>query len=108
MNIGRYDQKIEFLSEGTVSDGAGGYIPQEVVILSTFAAIEQLPQSRSLEQVQMKLPSVFRVSIHHRQSFTPKVADIVRWKGERYNIITSPVIEDVRYGKQLTFDICQE
>lgn len=108
MKLGSFDQKIQFVSEGKVSDGKGGYIPQEIVELSTYAAIEQLKQSRSLEQVQMKLPSAYRVSIHARESFTPTVGKKVKWRGEYFNIITAPVEENTRYRKLLTFDICQQ
>ena len=27
MKLGKYDQKIEFITEGNTSDGAGGYVP---------------------------------------------------------------------------------
>jgi len=108
MKLGKFDQKIQVVTEGQVSDGKGGYIPNDVVKLDTYAAIEQLKQSRSIEQVQMKLPSTFRVTIHYRNGYHPTVSDILKWAGERYNIITSPVVESVRYGKQLTFDVCRQ
>jgi SPP1 family predicted phage head-tail adaptor len=107
MKLGKFDQKIQFVRDGKVSDGAGGYIPGEILILETFAAIEQLAQSRQIEQVQLQLPSTWRVSIHARKDFTPEVGMRVKWSGEKYNIITSPFVEGVRYKKSQTFDICR-
>ena len=107
MKLGKFDQKIQFVKEGQVSDGAGGYTPGDIPVLETYAAIEQLPQSRSIEQVQLQLPSTWRVSIHARKNFIPTVAMRVLWRGDRYNIITSPVVEGARYQKTQTFDICR-
>lgn len=107
MKLGRYDQKIQFLTEGEVSDGAGGTIPGDIPVLETFAAIEQLKQSRSIEQVQMRLPATYRVGVQVRKNFIPSVNMRVLWMGQKYSIITSPVVENVRYQQQWTFDICQ-
>ena len=43
MKLGKFDQKIQFVKEGQVSDGAGGYTPGDIPVLETYAAIEQLP-----------------------------------------------------------------
>ena len=107
MKIGKFDQKIEFFTEGQVSDGYGGTTPGDITVLKTFAAIEQLPQSRNIEQVQLSLPSTYRVSVMYRSGFTPSVKMMVKWRNEKFNIITSPVIDEVRITKQWTFDICR-
>ena len=107
MKIGRYDQKVKFISEGSITDEYGGVLPTEIVELETWARIEQLPQSRSLEQVQLKLPTVYRIAIQIRKGFNPTVNLRVIWRGETYNIITSPVVEDIRTSKEWIFDICQ-
>ncbi len=105
--IGLYDQKIEFLTDGQVSDGYGGTIPGDVVLLSTFAAIKQLPRASVLEQFEANLPSVYRVSVQAREGFYPGVGMRVRWRGEKYNIITSPTVENVRLQQEWTFDTCR-
>lgn len=105
MNTGRYDQKIQFITEGSASDGYGGYIPVENIDLETFAAIEQMPRAKTLEQFNPDLPMVYRVRIHHRSSFTPTVGSLVDWNGNRYRIITSPVLDDVRKRKEITFEM---
>lgn len=107
MKLGGYNQKIQFIHEGQVPDGYGGCMPSDVVDLETFARIEQLPQSRSIEQVQMKLPSTYRVGVQARSGFYPSVNNMVKWRGEKYSIITSPVVENVRLNQEWIFDICQ-
>lgn len=102
-----YDQKIDFITEGETSDGYGGVTPSDTVELSTWAAIEQLKQSRSIEQVQMKLPSTYRVKVQVREGFYPTVNMRVKWNGQKFNILTSPVVENVRLKKEWIFDICQ-
>ena len=107
MKLGKYDQKVQFGNEGMVSDGAGGYVPGDVVILETFARIEQLKQSWNIEQVQMKLPSTYRVGVQVRKGFEPNITMWLKWRGEKYNIITSPVVEDVR-KRQIGRASCRE
>lgn len=105
MNLGRYDQKIKFITEGTQDDGYSGTIPQEIEVLETFAAITQLSQSRSIEQAQLGLPATFVVNVQYREGFTPTVDMRVVWKEEKYNIITTPEVSDVRMQREWTFSI---
>lgn len=107
LKTGRYDQKIKFKEYGIVSDGAGGYIPAEnpTIVLSTFARINQIKQSWNIEQLQKGLPSTWRVGVMVRKGFDPNIGMVVEWKGEDYQIITSPVIESIRMGQEWTFDI---
>lgn len=105
LRAGKYDQKIKFISFGQVSNGSGGWIPTEGEVLSTWARIEQLKQSRNIEQVQMGLPSTFIVGVRKREGFEPTIAMVVEWKGEKYQIITSPVVENVRTGQEWVFNI---
>jgi len=105
MKIGKYDQKIEFGSEGTASDGYGGYKPTFVSELKTWARIEQLKVSANIEQAQMQLPTVYRVCVIVRNGFEPSVKHIVKWREKNYRIINAPVVENVRYKKEWVFDI---
>lgn len=103
--IGAYDQRIEFIKNVSIDDGAGGSYPSTETILSTYAVIEQLQQSRDLEQAQMTFPSTYRVKIMYRESFEPKVNNQVKWRGNVYNIISAPQIDDVRMSKEYVFNM---
>lgn len=105
MRLGRYDQRIEFFMEGQQSDGAGGYYPVEEIVLTTWSAIEQLPQSRNIEQVQLGLPSTYRVRVQFRKGFEPDVSMLVKWRDKAYTIVTSPVVRNVRMQQEWVFDI---
>lgn len=105
MKLGKYDQKIEFITEGQTSDGAGGHIPSIDVVLATWARVEQLATSKNIEQAQMQLPSIFRLGVQARKGFTITTAHSVRWREEIYQIISSPTVADVRLQKEWIFDI---
>ena len=105
MNIGRYDQKIIFVSEGTISDNYGGTTPTDEVVLETFASIKQMSQSKTIEQSQLGLPSTYKVSVQYRAGFKPTVAMRIIWRNERYNIITTPEVENVRIQREWVFII---
>jgi len=105
MKIGRYDQVIEFWSEGMVSDGYGGYTPKPLLELKTWARIEQLKISADIEQAQLKLPTMYRVGVMARDGFIPSVEHIVKWRGKMYRIVNAPVVESVRYQQEWVFDI---
>jgi len=105
MKIGRYDQVIEFWSEGMVSDGYGGYTPKPLLELKTWARIEQLKVSANIEQAQMQLPTMYRVGVMAREGFTPSVEHVVKWRGKMYRIVNAPVVESVRYRQEWIFDI---
>lgn len=105
MRFGKYDQKVEFVSFTKVSDGAGGYIPTENVDLTTFARITQLKIKADIEQAQMNLPATYRVGVMVRSGFLPMVQNNVKWRGDLYQIITTPQVEGVRLQKEWVFDI---
>ena len=105
MKIGRYDQKISFISEGTTADNYGGTTPTETIELETFASIKQMPQSKTIEQLQLGLPATYKVSVQYRLNFTPTVAMRVVWRGNYYNIITTPEVENVRIQREWVFII---
>ena len=105
MNIGRYDQKISFISEGVTSDNYGGTTPTDEVVLETFACIKQMSQAKTIEQSQLGLPATYKVSVQYRSGFTPTVAMRVIWRNVRYNITTTPEVENVRIQREWTFII---
>ena len=105
MKIGRYDQKISFISEGTTADNYGGTTPTETIELETFASIKQMSQSKTIEQSQLGLPATYKVSVQYRSGFTPTVAMRVIWRNVRYNIITTPEVENVRIQREWVFII---
>ena len=105
MKIGRYDQKISFISEGVTSDSYGGTTPTEQVVLETFASIKQMSQSKTIEQSQLGLPATYKVSVQYRTGFKPTVAMSVIWRNTRYNITTTPEVENVRIQREWTFII---
>ena len=113
MKIGRYDQKISFISEGTTADNYGGTTPTEQVVLETFASITQMTQAviiaqsqkRTIEQSQLGLPATYKVSVQYRSGFKPTVAMRVIWRNTRYNITTTPVVENVRIQREWHFNI---
>lgn len=105
MRFGKYDQKIQFVSFGQISDGAGGYIPDEVVDLTTFARIDQLKVSADLEQSQMQLPETYRVRMMVRSGFNPTVKNMIKWRDDLFEISNAPQVEGVRLQKEWIFDI---
>lgn len=105
MRFGKYDQKVQFVSFTKESDGAGGYIPTENVDLTTFARITQLKIKADIEQTQMNLPATYRVGVMVRSGFLPMVQNNVKWRGDLYQIITTPQVEGVRLQKEWMFDI---
>lgn len=105
MQIGRYDQEITFNNLTAVSDGYGGYTNNSTPVLTTFARVEQLRQSRSLSEVQQSLPTALRVGIHY-ESFNPTLDNTVTWNGNQYNIITTPtMVYGARNVREWVFDI---
>lgn len=97
----RLTEKIQAISEGSQSDGYGGNIPDDVVDFEAWASIEQLRTSKDIEQAQVSLPSTFR--IRTRKEFNKK--QIVKWRGQKYSIISTPQVDFVRRARIYTFDI---
>ena len=105
LKLGDLDQRIEFFEEQSIQDDSGNYVVTDVSVLKTFAKIEQLKQSRRLEEAQLKFPSTYDVTILNREGFFPSTNMIVKWRGEIYNITSTPEIDDVRVQKFYSFII---
>ena len=97
----RLTEKIKAIIQEGQPDGYGGSIPVDVVDFETWASIEQLRTSKDIEQAQISLPSTFRVKT--RKEFNKK--QIVKWRGKKYSIISTPQVDFVRRTRIYTFDI---
>ena len=105
LKLGDLDQRIEFFEEQSIQDDSGNYVVTSVSVLKTFAKIEQLRQSRKLEDAQLKFPSTYDVTILNRAGFFPNTSMVVKWRNDTYNITSTPEIDDVRFQKFYSFII---
>ena len=105
LKLGDLDQRIEFFEEQSIQDDSGNYVVTSVSVLKTFAKIEQLKQSRRLEDAQLKFPSTYDVTILNREGFFPNTNMVVKWRNDTYNITSTPEIDDVRFQKFYSFII---
>ena len=103
MKLGGYNQRIKFITDGVVPDGYGGVNVTQTDILVTWASVEQMKQSRTIEQAQMKFPSTYVVKIQQRSGFEPDTSMLVMWKNKRYQIITAPETDDTLTNQELIF-----
>lgn len=105
LKLGDLDQRIEFFEEQSTQDDSGNNVVTNVSVLKTFAKIEQLKQSRKLEDTQLKFPSTYDVTILNREGFFPNTNMVVKWRNNTYNITSTPEIDDVRVQKFYSFII---
>ncbi len=105
LKLGDLDQRVEFFEEQTTQDSSGNYVVTNVSVLETFAKIEQLKQSRRLEDSQLKFPSTYNVTILNRKGFFPNTNMIIKWRNDTYNVTSTPEIDDVRLQKFYSFII---
>ena len=105
LKLGDLDQRIEFFKEESTQDDSGNYVVTNPSVLKTFAKIEQLKQSRKLEDAQLKFPSTYNVTILNRKGFFPNTNMVVKWRNHIYNVTSTPEIDDVRFQKFYSFII---
>ena len=105
LKLGDLDQRIEFFEEQSTQDDSGNYVVTSVCVLRTFAKIEQLRQSRKLEDAQLKFPSTYNVTILNREGFFPNTNMVIKWRNDTYNVTSTPEIDDVRVQKFYSFII---
>ena len=105
LKLGDLDQRIEFFKEQSTQDDSGNYVVTSVSVLRTFAKIEQLKQSRRLEDAQLKFPTTYNVTILNREGFFPNTNMVIKWRNDTYNITSTPEINDVRVQKFYSFII---
>jgi SPP1 family predicted phage head-tail adaptor len=99
INFGKYDQKVEFVSFQTVSDGAGGTTVTPATRLSTYASVKQTNGSNALEAGEMVLPNTYTITIQHRVSFIPSETHQVYYRNRYYKIIGIQ-LDDQRQHKE--------
>ena len=105
LKLGDLDQRIEFFEEQSIQDDSGNYVVTSVSVLKTFAKIEQLKQSRQLEDAQLKFTSTYNVTILNRDGFFPNTNMVIKWRNDTYNVTSTPEIDDVRVQKFYSFII---
>ena len=105
LKLGDLDQRIEFFTEQSIQDSSGNYVVTSVSVLKTFAKIEQLKQSRRIEDAQLKFPSTYNVTILNREGFFPNTNMVIKWRNNTYNVTSTPEIDDVRVQKFYSFII---
>ena len=105
LKLGDLDQRIEFFEEQSIQDDSGNYVVTSVSVLKTFAKIDQLKQSRKLEDAQLKFPSTYDVTILNREGFFPDTNMIIKWRNDTYNITSTPEIDDKKKKKFYSFII---
>lgn len=99
MNGGKLKKGVKFFEYQKVSDGAAGYVPSDtkLIRLKTFAEITQIKATRTAENLQETINSVFTLSLRQRANFYPKSDYIVEWDGRICNI--TGVDQDVKREK---------
>jgi len=88
IHFGKYDQKITFVWFNQKGDEYGGFVPDEIVALKTFAAVKQMKGSNSLEAFQLELPKTYEFRIQTRSGFEPNEAMQIKYRGV-YHVIKS-------------------
>jgi len=99
INFGKYDQKVEFVSFQTISDGAGGTTVTPATFLSTFASVTQTRGGNALEAGEMVLPNTYQIAIQYRASFVPSENYQVYYRN-RYYKITGVQLDEQRQHKE--------
>ena len=100
----RLTEKVEVISYGSASDGAGGTIPVKQVLFEMYVAIEQLQTRKDIEQAQMTLPLTYRV----KSRKAVEVGNIISWKGKEFVVTSTPYTEDVRRVRYYYFDMIKQ
>lgn len=99
IQFGKYDQRVSFVTMGQIPDGFGGYVPNEQIILETFARAVQIRGSNDLESAQLELPKTFIIGVQQRTGFRPNQSFQVRYRGYLH-VIKGIEQRDERYRKE--------
>ena len=100
----RLTEKVEVISYGSVSDGAGGTIPVKQVLFEMYVAIEQLQARKDIEQAQMTFPLTYRV----KSRKDVEKGSIISWKGKEFVVTSTPYTEDIRRVRYYYFDMIKQ
>jgi len=99
INFGKYDQKVQFVSFQTISDGAGGTTVAPAVSLTTFASVNQTRGGNALEAGEMVLPNTYKIAIQYRVAFVPSEIYQVYYRTQYYKI-TGVQLDEQRQHKE--------
>lgn len=99
INFGSYSERISFISFGTTSDGAGGYIPSELVELSTFARVIQSKSGNDIESLQLSLPKTYVIGVQWRSGFIPNETMQILYRNSKHKIV-NVFLNDERQRKE--------
>jgi SPP1 family predicted phage head-tail adaptor len=86
IEFGKYDRKCKFKTLGNASDGAGGFLPTETVVLETFCRAVQMRGGNNIEVAQLGLPKTYQIGIQYRSGFNPDVNVILEYDGFDHTI----------------------
>jgi hypothetical protein len=81
MNTGKQDRKIKFISIQGMDDGYGGTVPGRTTLLETFAQVNQIRSSSSLEELQNVLNDAYRFTVKWRSGFDPSLSNVIEYNG---------------------------
>ena len=87
INFGKYSEKVFFISFGSTSDGAGGFIPTETIESFTFARIYQSKGGNDIESLQLELPKTYVMGIQWRSGFEPNESMQVAYRSYFHKIV---------------------
>lgn len=104
---GNYDQLGNFITYGFDADGAGGTMPERVLLLRTFVAVLQIRSGSDLEQMQRNLGQIYRINIKYRAGFTPTDLMYFEWRGYTHTINTVE-LQGTRHRMEYTMLIIQD
>ena len=90
MNAGRMISKVFFFETKKIEDGAGGFDSSivENCLLETLAEVKQIRATRTAENLQEKINSVFEIKIKMRACFEPIVDYTIRMRSEDFDIVS--------------------
>lgn len=86
MRAGAQKQLITFNTQVQASDGHGGTIATPQIYWSTWAMIEPLKASRTLEAANMELQAVWNFRVRFRPDKTPSKKMWIVHKGKKLEI----------------------
>ena len=99
INFGKYDQKVQFVSFQTISDGAGGTTVDPRIAITTFASVKQTRGGNALEAGEMVLPNTYTIAIQYRALFVPSEIYQVYYRFQFYKI-TGVQLNEQRQHKE--------
>jgi hypothetical protein len=104
MNTGNYDQVINFVSYDDTVDDSGGFPVTRLLLLNTYASIDEVRSFSETEQRQRVLTNIFDCRIKYRASFEPTNIMFIEWSGYTY-VISSVDLFGTRHKREYVMRI---